>query len=136
MNALESKHNEQCCSCWADCEIDDHLLQCPKQAQYQNEIYQVIRHLGKEMDPVLQNILLNGTTKYLKGIRQTKYIVSSSSKQQTDYWNHICQVRREQERTTKGEDDNYWQLQRNQEAIRWDNPLRGKFVKDWRKLNG
>ena len=32
--------------------------------------------------------------------------------------------------------DEYWQLQRNQEAIGWDNLLRGKFVKDWRKLNG
>jgi len=30
----------------------------------------------------------------------------------------------------------YWQLQRNQEAIGWDNLLRGKFAKDWRKLKG
>ena len=28
----------------------------------------------------------------------------------------------------------YWQLQRNQEVIGWDNLLRGKFAKDWRKL--
>ena len=34
-----------------------------------------------------------------------------------------------------GEHD-YWQLQQNQEAIGWDNLLRGKFAKDWRKLNG
>ena len=38
MHARESNHNERCCSCWADCETDDHLLQCPKRAHYRNEI--------------------------------------------------------------------------------------------------
>ena len=32
MHARESKHDERCCSCWADCETDDHLLQCPHRA--------------------------------------------------------------------------------------------------------
>ena len=30
--------------------------------------------------------------------------------------------------------DDFWQLQKNQQAIGWDNLLRGKFSKDWRKL--
>ena len=30
----------------------------------------------------------------------------------------------------------HWQLQQNQEAIGWDNLLRGKFANDWKKLNG
>ena len=51
MHAQESKHDKQYCSCWADCETDDHLLQCPKRARYRNEIYQVIKRLGKEIDP-------------------------------------------------------------------------------------
>ena len=85
------------------------------------------------MDPVLLEIFLDGVTKYLTGTRQTKYIVGSSKKQQTDYWDQICQVTG-QETTTNKEHD-YWQLHRNQEAIGWDNILRGKFAKDWRKLN-
>ena len=92
IHAQELKHDERCCSCWANSETDDHLLQCPKQARYQNKIYQVIKYLGKEMDPVLLKILLDGVTKYLTGTRQTKYIVGSSRKQQTDYWDRIHQV--------------------------------------------
>ena len=30
--------------------------------------------------------------------------------------------------------DDYWKLQKNQQAIGWDNLLRGEFSKDWRKL--
>ena len=131
LHERESKYNERCCSCLADYETDDHLFHCPKRSRYRNEIYQVIKRLGKEMDPVLQDILLDGVTKkYLTGTRQTKYIVNSSSTQQTEYWDRICQVRVDQERTTEGQKDEYWQLQRNQEAIGWDNLLRGKFVKD------
>ena len=59
----------------------------------------------------------------------------SSSTHQPDYWDRICQVRGDQERTSEDQEDEYWQLQRNQAAIGWDNLLRGKFVKDWRKLN-
>ena len=90
------------------------------------------------MDTVLHDILLGGIKKYLNGTRQTKYIVSSKSNPKKDYWNRIRQVNGEQERTKEVEEDmdNYWQLQRNQEAIRWDNLLQGKFVKDWRKVNG
>ena len=64
--------------------------------------------------------------------------MSSKSKPTNDYWNRISQVDGEQERTTDVEDnmDDYWQLQRNQEAIRWDNLMQDKFVKDWRKVNG
>ena len=46
MHARESKHDERCC------ETDDHLLQYPYQARHRNEIYQVMKRLGKEMDPV------------------------------------------------------------------------------------
>ena len=81
------------------------------------------------MDPVLQDILLDGVTKHLTRTRQTKYVVNGSSTQQTDdYWDCICQVQGDQERTTEGQEDEYWQLQRNQEAIGWDNLLQGKFV--------
>ena len=109
IHARESKYDERCCSCLANSETDDYLLKCPKRARYQNEIYQVIKRLGKEMDPVLLEILLDGVTKYLTGTRQTKYIVGSSRKQQTDYWDRIRQVTG-QETTTNKEND-YWQLQ-------------------------
>ena len=78
--------------------------------------------------------MLDKVTKYLSGTRQIKYIVGSSRKQQTSYWDQI------REATGKvippNEEHDYWQLQRNQEAIGWDNLLRGKFAKDWRKING
>ena len=134
IHAQKLKHDERCCSCWVDSETDDYLLQCPNRARHQNEIYQVIERLGKEMDPVLLEMLLDGVTKYLTGTRQTKYIVGSSRKQQTDYWDRIRQVTGRE--TTTSEEHDYWQLQRNQEAIGWDNLLRGKFAKDCRKLNG
>ena len=60
--------------------------------------------------------------------------MGSSRRQQTSYWDQI--------REASGivippnEEHDYWQLQRNQEAIGWDNLLQGKFAKDWRKLNG
>ena len=63
------------------------------------------------MDPVLLEILLDGVTKYLTGTRQTKYIVGSSRKQQTDYWDRIRQVTGRE--TTANEEKDYWQLQRN-----------------------
>ena len=87
------------------------------------------------MYPVLLDILLDGVTKYLKGTRQTKFNVNSSRKQQTDYWNPICQTTGQQERTTEGEEHDYWQHQIKQEVIEWDNLLWGKFAKDWKKLN-
>ena len=86
------------------------------------------------MDPVLLEILLDGVTKYLTGTRQTKFIVDSSRKQQTSYWDQIRQATGQV--ITPNEEHDYWQLQRNQEAIGWDNLLRGKFAKDWRRLNG
>ena len=66
----ELKQDEQCCSCWAESVTDDHLLQCPKQTWYRNEIYQAIKHLGKEIDPALHDILLDGIKKCLNGTRQ------------------------------------------------------------------
>ena len=86
------------------------------------------------MDPVLLEIMLDGVTKYLSGTRQTKYIVGSSRKQQTSYWDRICQATGQV--ITPNKEHDYWQLQRNQEAIGWDNLLQGKFTKGWRKLNG
>ena len=71
IHAQESRHNERCYSCWKESETDDHLLQCLKQARYRNEIYQAIKRLKKEMDPVLHDILLDGIKKYLNGTRQT-----------------------------------------------------------------
>ena len=136
MHARESKHDERCCSCWADSKTDDHLLQCPHQARHRNEIYQVINLLGKEMYPVLLELLLDGVTKYLTGTRQTKYIVGSSRKQQLDYWDRIRQATGQEEKTTIDKEHDYWQLQGYQEVIGWDNLLRGKFAKDWRRLNG
>ena len=85
------------------------------------------------MDPVLLEILLDGVTKYLTVTRQTKYIVGSNGKKKPDYWDKICQVNVD---TPKNKEHNYWQLQQNKEAIGWDNLLRAKFAKDWRKLNG
>ena len=106
IHAPELKHDERCCSYWADSETDEHLLQCPKRARHRNEIYQVIKCLGKEMDSVLLEILLDGATKYLTGTRQTKYIVDSSRKQQTNYWDQIRQVTGQ--KTTTNEEHDYW----------------------------
>ena len=133
LHARELKHDARCCSCWHDSETDDHLLQCPKRARHRNEIYTAIKRLGKEMDPVLLDILLDGVTKYLTGTRQTKYIVGSNKTKRPDYWDKIREVNGD---TPENKEHDYWQLQRNQDAIGWDNLLRGKFAKDWRKLNG
>ena len=92
LHAREIKHDAQCCSCWDDSETDDHLLRCPKRARHRNDIYAAIKRLGKEMDPVLLEILLDGVTKYLTGTSQTKYIVSSNGKKKPEYWDKICQV--------------------------------------------
>ena len=71
--------------------------------------------------------------KYLTGTRQTKYIVGSKRKHKPDYMDRF----REQTGTTPtNTEHDYWQLQRNQETVGWDNLLRGKFAKDWRILNG
>ena len=67
------------------------------------------------MDPVLLEILLDGVTKHLIGTRQTKYIVGSSRKQQTDYRDQIRQVTGQE--TTANKENNYWQFQQNQEEI-------------------
>ena len=121
IHARESKHDARCCSCWAESETDDHVLRCKHRSRFCTEIYQLIKQLGKEMDPVLLEILLDGVTKYLSGTRQTKYIVGSSRRQQTSYWDQI--------RAASGivippnKEHDYWQLQRNQEAIGWDNLL-------------
>ena len=72
-------------------------------------------------------------TKNLTGTRQTKYIVGSKGKQKLDYLDRIREVNGN---TPENKEHEYWQLQRNHEAIGWDNLLRGKFAKDWRKLNG
>ena len=85
------------------------------------------------MDPLLMEILSDGVTKYLTGTRKTKYILCSKGKKKPNYLNLICEV---MGTTPANKAHVYWQLQRNQEAIGWDNLLHGKFAKDWRKLNG
>ena len=104
LQARELKHDIQCFSCWHDSETDDHLLQCPKRARHRNDIYKVIKKLGKEMDPVLLEILLDGLTKYLTGTTQTKYIVGSNGKKKPDYWDKIRQVNGE---TPENKEHNY-----------------------------
>ena len=89
-----------CCSCWAESETDDHLLQCPKRAQYRNEIHQAINCLGNDVDPILYyDILLHGITRYLNGTRQTQYIVSSKCKPKKDYWDRIRQNQKGQQKS-------------------------------------
>ena len=66
----------------------------------------MIKRLRKEINPVLQDIILDRVTKYLTGTRQTKFIVHSSSTHQSDYWDHIRQVRGDQEKTTEDQEDN------------------------------
>ena len=67
-------------------------------------------------------LLLDGVTKYLTaGTRQTKYIVGSNRKQKPDYWDRHRKVIG---KTPVNEEHDYWQLQRNLEAIGWDHLLR------------
>ena len=61
------------------------------------------------MDPVLHDILRDGIQKFLRGEKQTKYIVNDP------------------------EDRGYWRLQENQVNIGWDNLLRG-YSKHWRRI--
>ena len=103
------KHNAQCFSYWHDSETDDHLFQCPKRARHRNDIYTVIKRLGKEMDPVLLEILLDGVTKYLTGTRQTKYITGINGKQKPDYWDRIHTVNGV---TLENKEHNYRQLKK------------------------
>ena len=84
------------------------------------------------MDPVLLDLLLNRVPKYLTGARQTKYIMSSSRKQQTEYCNPICQALGQQERTTEDKEYAYWQLPNKSESNWMENLLLDKFVKIWR----
>ena len=79
------------------------------------------------MDPVLLEILLDGVTKYLTGTRQTKYIVGGKGKRKPDYLDRIRAVNGN---TPENKEHEYWQLQRNKEAIGWNNLLCGKFAKD------
>ena len=109
IHSRESKYDKQCCSCWANCKTDDHLLQCPKRKRHQSEIFQAITRLGKEMDQVLHDILRDGLGKYLYRREQTTYNeagLANSGK--------------------------YWQLQKNQKEIGWDNLIGGKYSKHWR----
>ena len=70
------------------------------------------------MDPVLLDILLDSVTKYLTGTTQTQYIVGINRKKKPDYWDKICEVRGD---TPDKKEHDYWQLQRKQDAIGWDN---------------
>ena len=83
IHARKSKHEVRCCSCWADSKTDDHLLRCPKRTRFRTEIYQLIKRLGQEMDPVLLEIMLDGVTKYLSGTRQknTSWAAVGNSRQ-------------------------------------------------------
>ena len=110
IHAQESKHDKRYCSCWVDCDTDDHLLQCPERTRHKNEIYQAIKQLGKEMDSVLHDILRDGVAKYIGGKEQTIYNIDGTNI------------------------NNYWQLRKNQQEIGWDNLFQGKLSKDWRKL--
>ena len=106
----ESKYDEQCCSCWASSETDDHRLQCPKQSRHRNEIYQTIDRFASELDPTLHDILRDGIGKYLGGKEQTTYKVEDP------------------------DGIGYCVLQKNQAETGWNNLIRGKFSKHWRIL--
>lgn len=110
MHAKESKYDERCCSCWVDCETDDHLLQCPNRSRKRNEIYQVLISLSPKMDPVLHDILRDGMHKYLNGHEQTFYAVDYPAER------------------------GYRRLQESQRAIGWNNLLRGKYSTHWRRI--
>ena len=77
------------------------------------------------MNPVLLEILLDGVTKYLSGTEQTKYVVGSKRKKKPDYWDKI---RKAKGNRPENEEHEYWQLQRNQDTIGWDQLLQGKFA--------
>lgn len=70
---------------------------------------QAIAQLGKEMDPILHNILRDRLGKYLGGHGQTRY-----------------------DKDSLVNSDKHLQLQKNQKEIGWDNIVRGKYSKHWR----
>jgi len=73
-------------------------------------LFWMIKQLWMEKDPVLHGILRDGVAKYLGEKDQTPYKVDKTN------------------------NDDYWQLQKNQKEIGLDNLTRGKFPKHWRIL--
>ena len=66
---------------------------------------------GKWMDPILYDILNDGTRKYLGGMDQTPYDILGPA--------------------SRGD---YGKLQQQQQCIGWDNLIRGKYSKLWRSI--
>ena len=65
--------------------------------------------MGKEMDPVLHDTLRDGLRKCLGRHEQSRYNTDGLANS-----------------------DEYWQPQKNQKEIGWDNLVRGKYIKHWR----
>ena len=73
------------------------------------------------MDPVLQDILLDGVTKYLTGTRQTKYVVNSSCTQHRQTIGIVFvkyeEIKRKQRRIKKMNTGNYKEIRRRSVGI-------------------
>ena len=55
-------------------------------SNYDNSAMARLKRLGKKMDLVMLEILLDGMTKYLSGTQQTKYVIDSKGKRSQIIW--------------------------------------------------
>ena len=136
--------DERCCSCGQAIETDDHLFQCKKRQQYQRQILGAVKRAEKGMEPNLHRLLKTGIKNYLDGkcdtLLHTCRTMMESTPNRAYPYNE-----RQTDLIYEGLDDGpysnkhskyqeYHLLLAEQEVIGWDNLLRGKFSKEWRRL--
>ena len=65
MQKREGYEDEQCCSCGAPLETDDHLFQCPKRPQFKRRILAAITEMQTKLCPSFYYMLYNGVAEYI-----------------------------------------------------------------------
>jgi exonuclease III len=109
LHRRSSHYDDRCPTCHSPSETDDHILQCPspaRRAWRSDLIKTLLDPLATFLDPVLLDILREGLLQFFR----------ASSLDPTLY------------------SPRYQRLLKQQQAIGWNNLLRGKFSADWRYL--
>jgi hypothetical protein len=109
LNRRDPRYDDRCPTCHSPSETDDHILQCPSPARraWRSDLVKTLLDpLSSFLDPVLLDILREGLLQFFR----------ASHLDPTDYPHR------------------YQRLLKQQQAIGWNNLLRGKFSEDWRYL--